>query len=309
MKIALLFSGQYRPINTELFQKSLNNLVNSLDYSIFAFTWRETGRSLTYSKKNYQVKELPKIESKIQEIFSGFNLVNYEIQSFEEFKNNLSNEYKKILYSKEYHPGTINSLPQIYAIYRSYKLVLPFINNYDLIFRCRFDSLFIHPLEIYNLERLKYSNDLYNINFGRAFNPCRVYDIFFGGSIKATYFLNDIWYLLPSLINNKFDNFLDKRDSCRLIYLAAISKNIKTKTFDTRICDVFRMQKYFYYERYIIKSHFIRFNLNKSTLLIFIYLYKWFKYQKISSYYYYIWIFKSIIFLPIAFIKRVKYLN
>ena len=308
MKIALLFSGQYRPFNKELFKKSLNNLVQDLNYSIFSFSWAETSRSLTYTKENNQIEKIPEIENLIQEIFSGFNLIKYEIESFEKFKKNLSYEYVRIMNSKEYHPGTINSLPQIYAIYKSYKLLLPLINNYDLIFRCRFDSLFIHPLSLYNLEKLKKTDNLYNINFGRAFNPSRVYDIFFGGSIKATSFLKDIWYTLPKLIFNDFDNYLDKRDSCRLIYLAALNNNIKTNTLNTRICDVYRMQIYPEYEKYIIKCHITRFILNKSSLLVFLYLYRWFQYRNISYNYYLIWIIKSFLLSPIAFIKRIKYL-
>ena len=309
MKIALLFSGQYRPLNKELFQKSLNNLVEDINYSIFSFSWAETSRSLTYSENNDQIEKLPDIENIIQDIFSGFNLVNYEIESFEKFKDNLSDQYVNILNSKEFHPGTINSLPQIYAIYKSYKLLLPLISNYDLVFRCRFDSLFIHPLRIYDLEKLRETNNLYNINFGRAFNPCRVYDIFFGGSIKATYFLKDIWYELPRFVFNRYDNYLDKRDSCRLIYLAALNTNINAKSLNTRICDVYRMDKHLIYEKYIIKSHITRFTLNKSSFLIFLYLYKWFQYRKISYYYYLIWIFKSFLVLPIAFLKRFKYLK
>ena len=43
--------------------------------------------------------------------------------------------------------------------------------KYDLIFRCRFDSLYIHPLKIYDLEKMRKKNVLYNINFGRAYFP------------------------------------------------------------------------------------------------------------------------------------------
>ena len=79
----------------------------------------------------------------------------------------------------------------------------------------------MHPLSIYDLESIKKSSNLYTINFGRAFYPNRIYDIFFGGSNKSMSFLNDIWEKLPDLIYDKFDNQLDKR-FMSFTFLAAI---------------------------------------------------------------------------------------
>ena len=74
MKVAFLFSGQYRYIDPKLFQYSLNNLVEGIDYSIFSACWKETGKSLTISNEIVETKKMPNIENKIKKLFKGFNL-------------------------------------------------------------------------------------------------------------------------------------------------------------------------------------------------------------------------------------------
>ena len=51
-------------------------------------------------------------------------------------------------------------------------------------------------------------------------------------------FLDQIWNNLPILIENNLNNGKDKRDACRLFYVAAISDNLKIKSFKSRICDI-----------------------------------------------------------------------
>lgn len=309
MKVAFLFSGQYRYIDPKLFRYSLNNLVKGIDYSIFSACWEETGKSLTISNEIVETKKLPNIENKINELFKGFNLKDTSFESFISFKENLPSKYKKILNSSDFHKGTINSLPQIYLINKSYQLLMPFIDEYDLVFRCRYDSLFIHPLKIYDLNKLKSYKYLYNLNFGRSFNPKRIYDIFFGGSLSATYFMATIWDDLPKLINDDFDNLLDKRDSCRLIFLGAYKSKIKVKTLCTRICDVYRMGNNFEYEAYIIQSHPTRLIFTKSFLKFYIYFIKWIKFKKMSKLQLSLLLLKSFFLVPFSFLKRLRFLR
>ena len=96
MKIAFLFSGQYRLFDINLFRYSLNNLVKGVEYSIFSSCWIETGKSLT-SSNDTQIKNLPDIDNIIKELFNGFNLRDYSIESFHSFKEGLPHEYKNIL--------------------------------------------------------------------------------------------------------------------------------------------------------------------------------------------------------------------
>ena len=310
MKIAILFSGQYRSIPIHIFKRSLSTLVDGIDYSIFSYCWEEKGNSMNHSPIIPEIKKT-NISSEIENIFSSFNLENYSYESFSQFKKNLQDKYKKILNSNKFHIGTIHSLPQIYTLFKCYELFDSNVKSkeYDLIFRCRYDSVFIHPLKLFPLKKILKSDNLYNINFGRAYYPKRIYDIFFGGSRKSMSFISNIWEELPILIDHRFNNNLDKRDACRIIYLSPNLKNIGIKSFDSRICDIFRNINDSSYERYIISSHLLSFlNFNK-YFLVLKYFFEHVHYRKISKYKIIFFMLKSLFFSPISYIKRLKFIS
>ena len=181
MKIAFLFSGQLRDIPIDLFRNSLLNLTEDLDYGIYSYLWEESGKSLNHSKENVSKRDEINTHELFQDLFKGFNTISTKFASYKNFREGLGAKYKKIYNSKEYHFGTVNSMPQIFALSKCFQLLNEDLNNYDLVFKCRFDSLFIHPLKFYNLESIKKSNKIFSLNFGRAYYPKRVYDIFFWG--------------------------------------------------------------------------------------------------------------------------------
>lgn len=308
MKIAFLFSGQLRKIPYEIFRKSLSILTEDLDYSIFSYCWEEQGKSLNHKNNLPDLYYCSNIETHLKFIFKDFNLIDYGYESFTSFKNNLPNEYRKIMNSKEFHFGTINSLPQIYTLYKSFQLLDKSNSEFDLIFKCRYDSVFIHQMKFLPLLEINNTNCLYSLNFGRSYYPNRVYDIFFGGSRKSMKFISSIWDDIPMLLNNRFSNGLDKRDCCRLIYLAAKLDNIKVDSFKSRICDVYRNNNLLY-AKYLISSHLISINLNQNKLEIIISMIKSFRYMGIKKFKILAYFIKSIIFLPFSFLKRVKYLK
>lgn len=306
MKVALLFSGQYREFDSDLFKYSLSNLITDIDYSIYSFCWKEKGESLDHSKKNILIKEFD-YEETIKCLFRNFNLKKYAFESYKEFIKSLTLEYSNIQNSKKFHNGTIHTLPQLYAISKSFKLIGEDLYNYDLIFRCRYDSLFIHPLSLHDLMSIKNSNKLYNINFGRSYYPKRVYDIFFGGSPSSMKFLSSIWDEIPKLISIKSSNNLDQRDSCRLIYLSAYLNNIKVKSLDFRICDVYRSNKSIYYEKYIISSHYVKLKLIFSNKKVWFFLRNLFKFRGTPIINMYLYLFQFLINLPFSYLKRIKF--
>ncbi len=308
MKVAFLFSGQYREFDSDLFKYSLSNLITDIDYSIYSFCWKEKGESLDHSKKTPSLKDFDYQET-INRLFENFNLKKYAFESYEEFIKSLPPDYSKIQKSKKYHGGTIHTLPQLYAISKSFKLIEENLFDYDLIFRCRYDSLFIHPLILHDLRTIKNSNKLYNINFGRSYYPKRVYDIFFGGSPSSMKFLSSIWDEIPKLISIKSINNLDQRDPCRLIYLSAYLNNIKVKSLDYRICDVYRSNKSVYYEKYIISSHYVKLNLIFSNKKVWFFLGNLFKFRDIPMINLYLYLFQFLINLPFSYLKRIKFLN
>ena len=307
MKIAFLFAGQYRPIQKDLIKYSIANLTKGLNYNIFCYSWDETGESLDHRDNVPKIKYNKDSYTQISNIFSEFNLKDICTESYHDFVMNLSKDHKKIFNSRIYHKGTIFALPQIYTLSKCYKLLEKSESEYDLIFRCRFDSIYLHPLRLYPLKSFLNSSDLYNINFGRAYYPNRIYDIFFGGSKKSMKFLDQIWNNLPNFVESDFNNGQDKRDACRLFFVAAISNNIKVKSFNTRICDIYRPFKDNFYEQYLISSHLFSLKFDKTSLKSIPYYIRWFIFRRINLIKISLVIVKTIFLFPLSYLKRFKY--
>ncbi len=307
MKIAFLFAGQYRSIPNDLMEYSLSKLTKGIDYGIFCYSWDEPGESLDHRENIPKTKNANDSFDQISNVFSNFNLKKICTESYNKFVLNLPKTHKKILNSKIYHKGTIFSLPQIYTLSKCYELLKTDLHEYDLIFRCRFDSIYIHPLELYPLKNFLNSTNLYNLNFGRAYYPNRIYDIFFGGSKKSMSFLDKIWINIPQLVENNYSNGQDKRDACRLFFVAAKSNNIKIKSFKTRICDIYRPFKDNYYEKYLISSHILSLKFDMSSLKSIPYFIKWFMHRKINLINLSAIIVKTIFLIPLSYLKRIKY--
>ena len=307
MKVAFLFAGQYRSIPKELMKYSIYNLTKGLDYNIFCYSWDEPGESLDHRENIPKVKNKKDSYNQILDIFSEFNLKEIHTESYDNFVNNLSKTHKKIFNSKIYHKGTIFAFPQIYTLSKCYKLLDNDHNEYDLIFRCRFDSIYLHPLKLYPLRNFLNSSNLYNINFGRAYYPNRIYDIFFGGSKKSMAFLDQIWNDLPEFVENNFNNGQDKRDACRLFFVAANLNNIKVKSFNTRICDIYRPFKDNYYEEYLISSHLLSLKFDMTSLKSIPFFIRWFFYRRVDLIKLSLTIVKTIFLFPLSYLKRLKY--
>ena len=307
MKIAFLFAGQYRDIPKDLIRYSIENLTKGLDYSIFCYSWDEPGESLDHREEIPKIKNDNNSFEQISNIFSAFNLKKIHTESYNNFLINLPKPHKEIFNSKFYHKGTIFALPQIYTLSKCYQLQENDASHYDLIFRCRFDSLYLHPLKLYPLRNFLNSSTLYNINFGRAYYPNRIYDIFFGGSKKSMQFLDQIWFELPQIVKSDFNNGQDKRDACRLFFVAAISKSIKIKSFNTRICDIYRPFKDNYYEQYLISSHLLSLNFNKTSIKSIPYFIRWFIHRRINLLNFSSKVVITIFLFPLSYLKRFKY--
>ena len=308
MKIAFLFSGQLREIEFQLFRKSLLNLTQGLDYAIFAYSWEEIGKSLNHKDFLPEINLVENIDEKINLLFENFNLLDFGYENFKNFKKGLKDQHREIFYSKKFDFGTVNSLPQIYTLHKSFELLEKSEYNFDLVFRCRFDSIFIHPMEIFPLKEILSNGSIFNLNFGRAYYPNRIYDIFFGGSRKAMHFISSIWDDIPYLVKNNFDNGLDKRDCCRILYLAASKDNINIKSLPSRICDVYRNNDLKYSE-YLISSHLVNFRINKKNISYINFIFKWLRERKLINAKITFYLLKAFILIPFIYLKRLKYLK
>ena len=134
MKVALIFAGQLRKLDSDIFNRSLSTLLKGLDYSIFSYCWEETGESLNHSDINPEIRKFNDVNYEVTNLFKNFNLEGYDYESFNEFKQNLPLAYSNILNAKEFHRGTIHSLPQLYSIYKCFKLIKD-LGKFDLVFR------------------------------------------------------------------------------------------------------------------------------------------------------------------------------
>lgn len=307
MKVAFLFSGQVRDIPSDLFRLSLLNLTKDLEYDIYSFFWEETGKSLNHANLTPEVSKSKNATALAKRYFQGFNLKEAKYESYRNYELNLPTIYKEINLSKDFHRGTLNCMPQIYCLSNCFNLISGDIGKYDLIFKCRFDTLFLHPLSLYNLESILMSNKIYTINFGRAYYPARIYDIFFGGSVSSMIFLKDIWKKFPSLVYDEFNNRLDKRDACRVFFLAAKNKGISSSSFETRICDVYRNFKNNHYEKYLLSMHLISLRSIHKFERFFPHYLKWFKYRNFNSFFIIFFTIKSLLVLPFSYLKRLKF--
>ena len=239
-----MFSGQVRDIgDTEIFRSSLKLFMENINYSIYVHTWNEMGKSLCHNTINKDLVFDLDSEVYLNKLFNNFPVKGLKREKFRDFENLIPSKYYQIHKSNKFSPLTRNSLPQIYSFYKSFILFKEELRNYDFILRVRFDNIFTQNLlDTIDIDRIS-PNLIVNQNFGRAYYPKRIYDIFFGGSYFAINQLSNVWIDLPYLIKDDFNNGLDKRDACRLLYLEAIKKYLEVQTLNTRICDVYRDNK------------------------------------------------------------------
>jgi hypothetical protein len=285
MKIALLFSGQVRNIEKEYFKRSLTNFIGDNECDIYISAWSNSGVSLNHGIKNLKNFENNiNVEEYLQILFEGFNVKKVLIEDFTLWKKNLSEEYQNIQESEEFSYLTINGLPQLYQIYKSYQIYEDLNEDYDLVFRVRFDSIFTSTF----VESADGKDSINHINFGRAEYSNRIYDIFFYGKPLIVKNIFNTWIYLPTLIKNKNITSMDSRDPCWLLYQCKEKFNIKDNGKINRYTDIYRnptkIQKYFTYIMYL---GLVYDKKKYSQLKIINYFYKSIICKRLSIYYIY----------------------
>ena len=83
----------------------------------------------------------------------------------------------------------------------------------------------------------------------------------------------------------------------------------KVSSLKTRICDIYRMEKNFNYEKYLIKSHLISAMPSKAAILSIKYFKEWFILRGLSIKKFLKYLLFSILLMPLSYIKRVKYIK
>jgi hypothetical protein len=250
LKIAYLFSGQLRNIDYKLFNKSLKLFLNKdFENKIYISTWDEIGVSMNHDIKNLQKKKNGNVLNLLNLMFNGFEIESQKIFNFEEWNNHQSDEYQEIQNSKDYTFLTKHSLPQLFLIEQSYKQI-DLKDKFDFYIRVRFDSIFLFKFN----ENLS-PNLVYNINFGRAYHDSRIYDIFFIVPFLYAETIFNTYSKVTLLLNNSFNNRLEKRDACRLLFISLKLDypGIEVKSLNKRYCDIYRPKNSF--SKYVLENY------------------------------------------------------
>jgi hypothetical protein len=249
IKIALLFSGQVREINPQIFNKGLKIFCEGVDFKIYISCWDVIGSSMDHTPGNLSdhfMSEKKRVEEQIFNSFKGFPIEKFEIESYDKWKLSLTEPYLSIQNNPNYSELTRNSLPQLYQLKKSYELCIDDYSEFDYFVRCRFDSVFVCKFldSIYGKEK---KADIFHINFGKAHYSNRVYDIFFIAKPLSAHSIFRTWDNIESLIiSNNFESELDRRDACRLLYASALNSGFFVGSTNSRVCEVYRVSdKYF----------------------------------------------------------------
>jgi hypothetical protein len=252
MKIAICISGELRNFDNINIVNSLYSFISNLEkigeVDLYLSTWSHIGDSYNLTKKDIFSEssnvDLNSLKLKISQIYK--NLIDYEIENFDTWLSENQVSYN-LMKGKLIGGEVITSPPQLYKIYKCNQLKnkheIKEKIKYDLVIRTRPD-LFYFKLNENEVQNLFTNNldQINHINFGipGAFWPNRVFDIFFFSNDENMNIISSTWNNLLNFVNDDFDNGLDKKDCCRLLYVNCLNNNIKVNDLKKRICAVYR---------------------------------------------------------------------
>lgn len=240
-RIAVCISGEMRNFDNPIIIDSYNKFVAIHNPDVFISTWNHNGYSMNH---NYIDPNDNKITDNfiLNSIKSNYpNIISVNVENYNIWLDSINPINKQQIFSNNYDYRTVNSYAQIYKICDSINLKSKYeLENdfkYDIVIRIRPDSLFVNHFDL-NID----SDTIYNINFGNAYYPNRIYDILFYGDSSSMDLLSKCFINYINLLHDQFHNGLCKRDACRLLYLQCIQSKLQVKTTDVRVCDIYRDQ-------------------------------------------------------------------
>lgn len=234
-----------RLFENSLVSNSLSFLYNLNNPDFFISTWSHTGFSYNTKHGDVLTKRNDLDLELYNKIINNYkNVKSIEIENYDEWVVNLPENIKSLMSSRLVGGEAVTSPPQLYKIYKCNELKKQYeIDNdfkYDLVIRIRPDLVFLESLNLDTIDSINH------INFGipGAFYPNRIFDIFFYSNNSNMDKLSETWLNIIDCINDGFDNGLDKRDCCRLLYVSALRNNLIVNDLKTRICDVYRNESH-----------------------------------------------------------------
>lgn len=245
MKVAVCISGEMRMFENEYISNSLHYLYK-LNPDIFVSTWSHKGFSYNVNRDSHILSERNDFDFELVDKIKNYykNLKSFEVENYNDWLNNLSPEIKHIMSGKLIGGEAVTSPPQLYKIYmcnelkKRHELKCGF--KYDVVIRTRPDVVYLNDIDFNNIDSLN------NINFGipGAYWANRIFDIFFYSTSENMDKVCNTWNNLIDNINDSFENGLDKRDCCRLLYVSAMKNSISVNDLQQRTCEVYRNESH-----------------------------------------------------------------
>jgi hypothetical protein len=249
MRVALLLSGQMRTFDDDdVLKKYHDNLINPLNADVFVSTWDTRGCSYNHGATPDTTVLKKSTELITHQLLSEAyksRLISSDISIVEEYEQTMPAELQPIYKNGFTWCGLKirgTSVPQFYQIQRANQLKLDYekANNfkYDLVIRSRPDNIMVRPLDPRYLTNL--SQNIYGINCTGTYHPKRIYDIFFYSDSKNMDSMATAYNNMVSLEHDPFENGLDHRDACRLLYVHAKRHNLNVVDMDYNPCYIKR---------------------------------------------------------------------
>ncbi len=241
MRVAVCISGEMRYFDEKIVKDGFK-FIDELNPDIFISTWSHRGTSVDLDRNysSFDKKDDDRLEEKILQNYR--NIKKIEIESFNTWVDNLDNFNKDILGNRYSTNGLpITSPAQLYKLKKRNLLKSEYEekNNfiYDVVIKVRPDSLFVESIDLSHLK----DNTIYHLNFGKhAYWPNRIWDLFFFGDSKSMDYLSQAFDSLKELVENPFNNGLDRRDPSRLLFLQSQNCGIQNESLSTRVTNCYK---------------------------------------------------------------------
>lgn len=244
MRIALCLSGELRNFSQEIIRESFNSFLDKISegnqVDVFLSTWGHVGVSHN-EKRESPLNRRDDIDYDIDKTISLIrNLVDFEVDDYNAWLGSAQEEIKILMSTNLIGGESVTSPPQLYKIYKCNQLKKKREKadnfKYDVVIRTRPDLIYIEEVDFTEIDKINH------INFGvvGSYWPDRIFDIFFYSNSKNMDLISNSWESILTDVDNDFDNGLDKRDCCRILYINAIKNNIEVNDIKKRICGVYR---------------------------------------------------------------------
>jgi hypothetical protein len=250
-RIAVLIIGELRTFdNKDLISHNNKNLFDKYNCDVFISTWDNRGYSFNHGNIINRNRHNENInENMIKSVYKRCKKIN--IENHKKWVDDLPKEYKNI-YDKGLYNGDILSpstafeqlykLKNVNDLKNEYEKEFNF--NYDIVIKFRPDMCLIESIDheyINNFCKINNTfNKLYHLNPPSIYDPNRIYDIFFISNSQNMNIISESYENILKLINDPFDNGLDKVNACRLLYLQAIKNNIIVEDIPYCYGDIYR---------------------------------------------------------------------